>query len=91
MSLQQTEQLYLLENRTPPATDLAYFWRKGSCGYTAKIDEAQRFTAAEADRIINGTQSSHRFVKHPLEQVEQAAFRVVYVEDLRKREGEPVL
>jgi len=84
------QSVYLLENRTQPNSNTAYFWRKGGSGYTANLDEAQRFTAAEADHIISSTQGSHRFIKHPVEQVYNVAIRSVNIEDLRQEMAEQV-
>lgn len=75
--------LFLLENRTCPNSNIAYFWRTGGCGYTANIDEAQRFTSAEADSHIQSAQGSHLFIKHRLEDIESKAFRVVNIDSLR--------
>jgi hypothetical protein len=75
-------QLYFLENRTPPLSNIAHFWRKGGCGYTAKIDEAEQFTEHDADRIIKSAEGSHIFIKHPIHNVIKAAFRVVNIESL---------
>ena len=46
--------LFYLENRTSPNSNIAYFWRKGGSGYTARIEEAQMFSDVEADQIISG-------------------------------------
>lgn len=60
------------------------FWRNGNSGYTQWIDEAQRFTQAEADAIIRGTRGTHRFEAIPLETLQRIAKRTVDIQDLRK-------
>ena len=59
------------------------FWAEGG-GYSQWIDEAKRFTAAEADLIIRSTKSSHHFEAIPLETLQRIAKRTVDMQDLRK-------
>lgn len=75
-------ELYYLENRTPPNGNVAYFWRKGGCGYTAKIDEAELFTSEDADLIIRSAEGSPKFVKHEKSKVHRVSFQAVNIDDL---------
>ena len=74
-------QLYYLENRTSPH-NVAYFWRKGGCGYTSSIRDAEKFTAEHADALIKSAEGSHRFIKHAVEAVNAAAYLAVNIDDL---------
>lgn len=81
--------LFYLENRTSPNSNIAYFWRKGGSGYTARIEEAQMFSDVEADQIIRSAEGSHKFIKHKVGDVEDKAFRAVNIEDLRSASQPP--
>ncbi len=74
--------LYYLENRTPPNGNVAYFWRKGGCGYTAKIHEAELFNSEQADSIIRSSKDTHNFIKHEKSKVHRVFFQAVNIDDL---------
>jgi hypothetical protein len=68
---------YFIENRTNPTGDIAFFWRKGGGGYTANVDEAERFTEKDANLTIRRAKGSHVLIKHRVADVVARAFRVV--------------
>jgi hypothetical protein len=63
------------------------FWAEGG-GYSQWIDQAKRFTAAEAEGIIRSTKSSHYFEAIPLETLQRIAKRTVDMQDLRKESSD---
>jgi hypothetical protein len=71
-------KLVLLQNVTAGYLgNSPVFWREGGSGYTQWIDEAKRWTAAEADAQIKASEGSHHWRKWPLAIVEQLAKRAV--------------
>jgi hypothetical protein len=82
---EQAGDLYLLQNlHAGYVGNSPMFWRKGSCGYTAWIDDAKRFTAEECDEIERGSQGSHKWQRWPADLIERLARRTVDMQDLRK-------
>ena len=77
-----SESLFYLENRTSPKENVAYFWRKNGCGYTAKIGDAQEFTEDQANQLIRSAEGSHKFIKHLVGDVKAKAFSAVNIDDL---------
>ena len=47
-------QQYYIRNEHNTIDYLMSFWTKNGSGYTCDINNAQKFTAEEADAIING-------------------------------------
>lgn len=77
--------LYYLQNHSVPYLgNSVMWWAKGGSGYTDRIDNAELFSEDEADKIIQSTQSTHRFVKWEQEVVERSTVRVVDMQDLSK-------
>lgn len=70
------------------------FWREGGSGYTQWIDEAKRWSEAEADAQIKSTSGTHDWRKWPLTIVERLAKRTVDFQEaisvLNKAEAERV-
>lgn len=76
----------LLQNVTAGYVgDCLLFWKTGGCGYTADVDDAQRFTAKEANAIIGGSVGTHSWKLWPESEVINACHRVVSREDLPQK------
>lgn len=75
--------LWLVYTLTEPGHgSVLLWWKANRCGYTAKVDEAGRYTRAEAEEIerLRGQE-----VAVPLAEVEAHTVRVVYIGDLPDR------
>lgn len=80
-----TEELYLLQNCTAGYVgNSPLFWREGGSGYTPWIDEAKRWTRAEAESQMRSTSGTHTWVMWPVSVVESLAKRTVDVQDWKK-------
>ena len=75
-------ELYYLQKLNPggPPTDLAVWWRPKGCGYTTRLEEAGRYTAAVVARVERNGGSRGL----PCSTVDDIARRAVLAEELPK-------
>jgi hypothetical protein len=78
-------KLYLLQCCTAGFVgNSPLFWREGDKGYTPWIEEAKRWTLAEAKFQIKATKGSHSWKMYSVEQIERLAKRTVDIQDLKE-------
>lgn len=79
------EYLYLLQNCSGGYVgNSPVFWHKDRSGYTPWIDEAKRWTKAEAEQQIRSTRGSQMWQMWSVAEIEAVAKRTVDIQDLRK-------
>lgn len=61
----------------------ACFWAAAG-GYTCDLSKAERFTEAQADKIIADSRGSHDFIKWRVAQVYTACVNTVSIEALQR-------
>ncbi len=78
--------VYLLQNCSSGYLgNSPVFWKKGGCGYTQWIDEAERWTKEDAECLIRSTSGTHSWRMWSLSDIEASAKRTVDIQDLRSR------
>lgn len=79
------EELFLLQNCSGGYVgNSPVFWHKSNSGYTQWINEARKWTKAEAETQIHSTRGSHSWKMWSVEEINSVAKRIVDIQDLNR-------